>query len=314
MNSASTSSSSPASSGEGRVPGSPGRPPGTSAARRGRDTRSGRAASSRTAGLRSSAGPARGRCQRPARTRTGADEYMKGLVAFADPIVPGSVRELCPPLPRRGRQDPRRVGHLLPQPGIDLAGRGPRCAPGRRADLRCHAQRPTASEDVSGQSSGYVPSRDRRRGPARGAEHTLNRPEFPEGAGSDRLVTRPAGELRSGLVDFEALADGGDGGLEVAGVGADDQVVAAQGSLDDAGVDNVAGGRAGGERAGGAGPGVVQGLGVAAGQDRDSRAWRLPPRQAWARTGAGTTGTSRRFSRARWRASWPAGAARPGLP
>ena len=24
----------------------------------------------------------------------GADEYMKGLVAFADPIVPGSVREL----------------------------------------------------------------------------------------------------------------------------------------------------------------------------------------------------------------------------
>jgi SnoaL-like protein len=25
---------------------------------------------------------------------TGADEYMKGLVAFADPIVPGSVREL----------------------------------------------------------------------------------------------------------------------------------------------------------------------------------------------------------------------------
>lgn len=26
---------------------------------------------------------------------TGADEYMKGLVAFADPIVPGSVRELA---------------------------------------------------------------------------------------------------------------------------------------------------------------------------------------------------------------------------
>jgi SnoaL-like domain len=26
---------------------------------------------------------------------TGADEYMNGLVAFADPIVPGSVRELA---------------------------------------------------------------------------------------------------------------------------------------------------------------------------------------------------------------------------
>jgi hypothetical protein len=26
---------------------------------------------------------------------TGADEYMKGLVVFADPIVPGSVRELA---------------------------------------------------------------------------------------------------------------------------------------------------------------------------------------------------------------------------
>ena len=26
---------------------------------------------------------------------TGADEYMKGLVEFAEPIVPGSVRELA---------------------------------------------------------------------------------------------------------------------------------------------------------------------------------------------------------------------------
>jgi hypothetical protein len=64
-------------------------------------------------------------------------------------------------------------------------------------------------------------------------------------------------ELWSGVVDFEALADGGGDGLEVAGVGADDQVAAAQGSLDDARVDYVGGGRAGGERAGGAGPGVV---------------------------------------------------------
>ena len=51
-----------------------------------------------------------------------------------------------------------------------------------------------------------------------------------------------AGRQRSGVVDFEALADGGGDGLEVAGVGADDQVVAAQGSLDDAGVDDVGGG------------------------------------------------------------------------
>ena len=52
---------------------------------------------------------------------------------------------------------------------------------------------------------------------------------------------RPGG-LRSGVVDFEALADGGGDGLEVAGVGADDQVAAAQGALDDAGVDDVGGG------------------------------------------------------------------------
>ena len=69
------------------------------------------------------------------------------------------------------------------------------------------------------------------------------------------------------MVDFEASADGGGDGLEVAGVGANDQVAAAQGSFDDACVDDVGGGRVGGERAGGAGPGVVQGFGVAAGQE-----------------------------------------------
>ena len=31
----------------------------------------------------------------PRRDLTGADEYMAGLVSFADPIVPGSVRELA---------------------------------------------------------------------------------------------------------------------------------------------------------------------------------------------------------------------------
>jgi hypothetical protein len=31
----------------------------------------------------------------PAADLTGADDYMKGLVAFAEPIVPDSVRELA---------------------------------------------------------------------------------------------------------------------------------------------------------------------------------------------------------------------------
>jgi acyl carrier protein len=50
------------------------------------------------------------------------------------------------------------------------------------------------------------------------------------------------GELWSGVVDFEVAAEGGGDGVEVAGVGADDQVAAAQGSLDDACVDDVGGG------------------------------------------------------------------------
>jgi hypothetical protein len=50
------------------------------------------------------------------------------------------------------------------------------------------------------------------------------------------------GELRSGVVDFEVAVDGTGDGVEVAGVGADDQVAAAQGSLDDARVDDVGGG------------------------------------------------------------------------
>ena len=47
-----------------------------------------------------------------------------------------------------------------------------------------------------------------------------------ERPGSSGLVTWPAGGVVRG-VDFEALADGGGDGVEVAGVGADDQVVAA---------------------------------------------------------------------------------------
>ena len=63
-----------------------------------------------------------------------------------------------------------------------------------------------------------------------------------ERAGSDGLVARLAGGVRSGVVDFEVAAGGGGNGLEVAGIRADDQVAAAQGSLDDAGVDDVGGG------------------------------------------------------------------------
>lgn len=48
-----------------------------------------------------------------------------------------------------------------------------------------------------------------------------------ERAGSGGLVAWPAGVLWSGVVDFEVAADGGGDGLEVAGVGADDQVAAA---------------------------------------------------------------------------------------
>jgi hypothetical protein len=33
--------------------------------------------------------------QLPATDLTGSDDYMKGLVAYAEPIVPGSVRELA---------------------------------------------------------------------------------------------------------------------------------------------------------------------------------------------------------------------------
>jgi hypothetical protein len=89
---------------------------------------------------------------------TGAGEYTMGLVAFAGPVVPGSVRELAsagdernalltldlrvaaagsaerhlpvfPCLPSRRRQDQDRAGHFLRRPGVKLAGLpGPRPA------------------------------------------------------------------------------------------------------------------------------------------------------------------------------------------
>jgi hypothetical protein len=49
-----------------------------------------------------------------------------------------------------------------------------------------------------------------------------------------------AGSWCSGVVDLEAAADGGDG-VEVAGVGADDQIPAAQRAIVDACVDDVGG-------------------------------------------------------------------------
>ena len=86
---------------------------------------------------------------------TGADDYMKGLTAFAEPIVAGSVRELagvgddrnallaldlqaafdpsglggpgsvCPAVPGRGRQDQDRAGHVLRQPRVTARTRPP---------------------------------------------------------------------------------------------------------------------------------------------------------------------------------------------
>src|ERR1700722_540107 len=70
----------------------------------------------------------------------------------------------------------------------------------------------------------------------------------------------------SGVVDFEAVADGGGDRLEGAGVGAYDEVAAPQCAFDDAFVYGVGGGRACGEHAYGSGLGIVEGLDVASGQ------------------------------------------------
>ena len=82
--------------------------------------------------------------------------------------------------------------------------------PGLRADLRRHARRPAASKAVSGQSSADVPPHDRRPGPARGAEHTLNRPGI-SGAG-------PAVFALAGPPAQEAAAEGFFDRLEQAGL------------------------------------------------------------------------------------------------
>ena len=63
------------------------------------------------------------------------------------------------------------------------------------------------------------------------------------------------------VVDVDAAADGCGDGREIAFVGADDEVVAAQGTFDDAGVDDVGGAGAAGEGSRGPGPGVVESFG-----------------------------------------------------
>ena len=63
------------------------------------------------------------------------------------------------------------------------------------------------------------------------------------------------------MVDVDAAADGCGDGREIAFVGADDEVVAAQGTFDDAGVDDVGG--AGAADQGSGGPGVVESFGTA---------------------------------------------------
>lgn len=71
------------------------------------------------------------------------------------------------------------------------------------------------------------------------------------------------------MVDLQSVAGGGGDGLQVAGVGADDQVVAAHCSLDHAGIDDIGGSGACGERTDRARLPVIHGLDVAAGQQPD---------------------------------------------
>ena len=70
----------------------------------------------------------------------------------------------------------------------------------------------------------------------------------------------------SGVVDLEPVADGGCYGLKVVGVGADDEVVTAQSSLDHAGVDDVGGVSACRYEHDCAGLSVVHDLDIATGQ------------------------------------------------
>ena len=91
-------------------------------------------------------------------------------------------------------------------------------------------------------------------------------------------------------------------GRQIAFVRADDEVAAPQGTVDHAGLDDVGDVGAAGQGSGGPGPGVVESSGVAPGQEPGELRLAGVPRQHWAITAAGTVGTTRRSSRARWRA------------
>jgi hypothetical protein len=78
------------------------------------------------------------------------------------------------------------------------------------------------------------------------------------------------------MVDFEMMAGGGGDDGQVAGVGADDQVAAAQSALDDASVDNVSGSGAAARAPAARARMSSRVLVSASGQEPDRRAWRLP--------------------------------------
>jgi len=69
------------------------------------------------------------------------------------------------------------------------------------------------------------------------------------------------------VVDVYPAADGCGDGYEIAFVGADDEVAAAQGAFDDACVDDVGDAGAAGQSSAGPGPGVIEGFGLASGQE-----------------------------------------------
>src|SRR5215471_5940035 len=65
------------------------------------------------------------------------------------------------------------------------------------------------------------------------------------------------------VIDVEAAADGRRDGGQVAFVGTDNQVLAAEGTFDDAGIDDVGDAGPSGEGSGGFGPGLVEGFDLA---------------------------------------------------
>jgi hypothetical protein len=105
------------------------------------------------------------------------------------------------------------------------------------------------------------------------------------------------------MVDVDAAADGRGDGREIAFIGADDEIAAPQGAFDDAGVDDVGDASAARQGFDGPGPGVVESFGFASGQEPGEL--RLAGgclASTGLLQGRGRVGTTRRSSRARWRA------------